>query len=122
MTPKEMAELVVKALDDKKANNIKLLKPEGARAVLADYFVICTANSTPHIKTLADSAEKALSDIGENPLRREGFRAGGWVLLDFGSIVVNIFLEETRQFYGLERLWSDAEDIDITPLVEGAKR
>jgi len=116
-----MAEAIVVAIDDKKANNIKLLKTEDV-TVLADYFVICTANSTTHIKTLADAAEKALNDEGEPTLRREGFRSGGWVLLDFGAVIVNIFMDETRQFYGLERLWSDAEDVDITPLMKGADK
>ena len=112
MTPKQVAEKIVKALDDKKARDIKLLKTDDL-TVLADYFVICTAGSTTQIKTLADEVDKVMSEAGEPPLRREGYRSGGWVLLDFGCVVVHLFMEETREFYNLERLWGDAEEIDV---------
>ena len=112
-----MAEIVVRALDDKKAENIKLLKTREV-TVLADYFVICTANSTTQIKTLSDAVEKAVEERGEHALRREGFRNGGWVLVDFGCVVVHIFMDEVRKFYALEHLWSDAEDVDIGAIVE----
>ncbi|HBR08210.1 MAG TPA: ribosome silencing factor [Clostridiales bacterium] len=109
-TPAQLAEAAVNALEDKKGKDIKLLRT-GELTVIADYFVLCTANSTTHIKTLSDEVDSVLSKMGEPPLRREGYRAGGWVLLDFGCIVVHIFLQETRAFYNLERLWSDAEVI-----------
>ena len=60
---------------------------------------------------------KMLSELGEPPLHNEGYRDGGWVLLDFGCVVVHIFLEDTRKFYDLERLWSDAEKVDISALI-----
>ena len=63
-------------------------------------------------RTLADEVDKVLSQAGEQPLRREGYRSGGWTLLDFGCVVVHIFSEEMRSFYSLDRLWSDAEKID----------
>jgi len=116
LTSLEMAEIAVKALDAKKATNIKLLKTRDV-TVLADYFLICTATSTTQIKTLGDAVDKALTEQGEPPLRREGFRNGGWVLLDFGCLVVHLFLDETRKFYALEHLWSDAEDTDISSLI-----
>ena len=112
LTPKDVAEEIVNVLDGKKANDIKLLKTDKL-TVLADYFVICTANSTSHIKTLSDEVERVLEDQGEAVLRREGYREGGWVLLDFGCVIVHLFLEETRKFYNLEHLWSDAQVIDI---------
>lgn len=112
MTPAKIAENIVKVLDDKKALDIKLLKTDKL-TVLADYFVICTASSTTHIKTLSDACDKALTEAGEPPLRREGYRSGGWVLLDFGCVIVHIFLDVMREFYSLERLWGDAEEIDI---------
>ena len=116
LTPSEIAELVINALDSKKAHEIKLLKTTDV-TILSDYFVICTANSTTQLKTLSDEVEKALKNNGEPPRRREGHRSGGWVLIDFACVVVHIFLKETRDFYSLERLWSDAEDIDISGII-----
>lgn len=107
---------IVKALDSKRGNDIKVLKTEDI-TVLADYFVICTANSTTQIKTLSDEVQHALELKGELPHHTEGFRSGGWVLLDYSCVIVHIFLEETRDFYSLERLWSDAAEIDITPML-----
>ena len=116
LTPKEVMEEIVKALDSKKARDIKVLKTDQV-SVLADYFVICTAGSTTQIKTLSDETGKALSELGEPPLRNEGYRSGGWVLLDFGCVVVHLFLQEMRQFYDLERLWSDEPQVDISALL-----
>ena len=108
LTPYRIAELVVDALDSKKAMDIVLLRTTDL-TTLADYFVICTATSSTHLKTLSDEVEKVLKENGEMPLRREGHRSGGWVLLDFACVVVHLFLKDTREFYTLERLWSDAE-------------
>ena len=116
MTPKEMAELCVKTLDGKKAHDIKLLHTTDV-TVLADYFVICTATSTTQIKTLADEVEHAIEVEGEKVLHREGYRNGGWVLIDLGCVVVHLFMDEMRKFYNLERLWADADEVDITSLV-----
>ncbi|MBE6913661.1 MAG: ribosome silencing factor [Ruminococcaceae bacterium] len=116
MTPKEIAELIVKTLDRKMAHDIKLLRTTDV-TVLADYFVLCTATSTTQIKTLADETEAVMEAHGEPKLHREGYRSGGWVLLDFGCVVVHLFMDETRAFYNLERLWADAEEIDISALL-----
>ena len=107
----EIAALAVKALDGKQARDITVLKTDKL-TVLADYFVICTAGSTTHGRTLAEETDKVLSEAGEPPLRREGYRSGGWTLLDFGCVIVHVFLQETRNFYALERLWADAEKVD----------
>ena len=117
LRPTEIAGHVVNALDSKKAVDIKLLRTTEI-TVLADYFVICTANSTTQLKTLSDEVEKQLKDIGETALRREGHRSGGWVLIDFGCVVVHLFIKEARDFYTLERLWGDAEDIDIQTIIK----
>lgn len=116
MTPKEIAELTVRTLDSKKARDIKLLRTTDV-TVLADYFVICTAGSTTQIKTLADELERAVEEAGENVLHREGYRSGGWVLIDLGCVVVHIFMDEVRKFYNLERLWADAEEVDVSSLL-----
>ena len=112
LTPDRIAELVIAALDNKKAKDIKLLRTRDL-TILADYFVICTANSTVHLKTLSDEVEKVLKENGEPPRRREGHRSGGWVLMDFACVIVHLFLQETREFYTLERLWSDAQEVEI---------
>jgi len=117
LTPYEIAELIVKALDSKRAQDIKLLKTRDI-TILADYFVICTAASTTQIKTLSDEVEKILEDNGERLLRREGYRSGGWVLVDFGCVVVHLFLKDIREFYKLEHLWGDAEETDISGLIK----
>lgn len=116
LTSLEVAELAVRVLDSKKAKDIKVLETKNI-TVLADYFVICTAGSTTQIKTLADEIDKALGEKGEKSLHTEGYRGGGWVLVDFSSIVVHIFLKDIREFYSLERLWRDAREVDISAWV-----
>ncbi|MCD8322497.1 MAG: ribosome silencing factor [Oscillospiraceae bacterium] len=115
MEPFEAAKLAVQALADKQASDIRLLKTTEL-TVLADYFLICTANSTPHVRTLYDEVDKRLSEAGMPPVRREGYRNSNWLLLDFGCLIVHIFQKETREFYNLERLWSDAQEIDIAEI------
>ncbi len=116
LAPREIMELVVRTLDGKKGRDIAVLKTEKV-TIIADYFIICTATSATHIKTLSDEVGKTLSQAGEPPLRVEGYRSGGWVLMDFGSAVLHLFLNDIRRFYELERLWSDAERVDISHLV-----
>lgn len=117
MTPKEIAEMVVRTLSKKIGRDISLIKIDEV-SVLADYFVICTANSSTQIKSLCDEVEIVVEDSGEKLLHREGYRNGGWVLLDFGCVVVHVFMEETRAFYGLEHLWADGEKIDISSIID----
>ena len=116
LNPKEVAYEVTKALDMKKGMNIKLLKIDQVSS-LADYFLICTGTSNTHVKTLCDHAEYTLEQLGETMLGREGHRGNTWELLDYGSLVVHVFTEEAREFYNLERLWADAEDIDISSII-----
>ena len=116
LTAKEVALEVTKALDEKKGMDIKVLEI-GAVSSLADYFIICTGTSNTHVKTLCDYAEYTLEQLGEPMLGREGHRGNSWELLDFGSIVVHVFTEEAREFYALERLWADAEDVDLKDII-----
>ena len=116
LTPKQIAYEVTKALDAKKGLNIKLLKIDKISA-LADYFLICTGTSSTHVRTLCDYAEVTLQDLGEPMLGREGHRGNSWELLDYGSIVIHVFTQEAREFYSLERLWADAEQIDISDII-----
>ena len=113
MTSKEMALTIAGALDSKKGLDIKVLET-GALTTLADYFVICTATSTTQIKAMSDACEEAMEKNGERVHHIEGHRGGTWILLDFSSVVVHIFNEEAREFYDLERLWSDAAPVDLS--------
>ena len=116
LTPKEIAFQVTKALDEKKGMDIKLLKIDQV-STLADYFLICTGTSNTHVRTLCDYAEFTLDNLGEPMLGREGHRGNTWELLDYGTIVVHVFTEEAREFYSLERLWADAENVDISDII-----
>ena len=116
LSAKEVAYQVTKALDEKKGQDIQLLKIDEVSS-LADYFLICTGTSNTHVKTLCDYAEYVMEELGEPMLGREGHRGNSWELLDFGSIVVHVFTQEAREFYALERLWADAEKIDISSFI-----
>ena len=116
LTAKEVAYEVTKALDTKKGLDIKLLRIDEVSS-LADYFLICTGTSNTHVKTLCDYAEYTLEQLGEPMLGREGHRGNSWELLDFGSIVVHVFTDEARKFYDLERLWADAEPVDLKDII-----
>ena len=111
----DIAKKIVKALDDKKGNDIQVIKIEEL-TIVADYFVICTANSNTHVRALADEVEYQLEEAGIKADHIEG-RATGWVLMQYSGVVVHIFLEDSRQYYNLERLWDDASKIDISQLL-----
>lgn len=115
LSPAEIAAIAAKALETKKAKDVKVLKTAD-QTVLADYFVICNGTSSTHIKALVDEVDKELSQAGEPPIRREGLRSDIWVLMDFGCVIVHVFTDEARKFYNLERLWSDSEEIDPATL------
>ena len=116
LTAEQIAVIAAKALEDKKAKDVKVLKTR-EQTILADYFVICNGTSSTHIKALVDEVDKKLSEAGEPPTRREGLRSDIWVLMDFGCVIVHVFTDEARKFYDLERLWSDAAVVDPKTLV-----
>ena len=117
MTPKELAILAVKALDEKKGKEISAIEIT-EQTTLADFFVIATGTSNTQINALCDAVEKELKEkAGEDPLRREGYRDGIWVLLDYGCVVVHVFSAEAREFYSLERLWHDGKPVDLSGVV-----
>ncbi len=115
LTPAEIAGIAARALDDKKARDVKILKT-AEQTVIADYFVICSGSSSTHVKALVDEVDHRLSEAGEPPMRREGLRSDIWVLMDFGSVIVHVFTDEARKFYNLERLWSDSEEVPLSSL------
>ena len=113
---RELAEIAVKALDSKKGKEIRLIRIDKI-TTLAEYFVICTGTSNTQINALCDAVEKELTEKGEEPLHREGYRGGTWVLMDFGSVVVHVFTAETRSFYDLERLWQDGKTVNLSSIL-----
>ena len=117
---REMAEIAVKALDSKKGKEIRLIRIDKI-TTLAEYFVICTGTSNTQINALCDAVEKELTEKGEEPLHREGYRCGTWVLLDYGCVVVHVFNDEARKFYSLEHLWADGEEVDLSAILPHAE-
>ena len=116
LTSKDVAAAATRALDSKKGVGIQLIRV-GDVTTLADYFLICTGTSNTHVKTLCDYVEATLEDLGETMLGREGHRGNTWELLDFGCVVIHVFTNEARQFYDLERLWSDGETIPLSEVL-----
>jgi ribosome-associated protein len=108
----DKARLSARAARDKKAHGIQILDL-AALSGIADYFLLCTGGSTTHVQTIADGVEATLKAEGHRVLHREGMADSGWVLLDYGDLVVHIFLPETRAFYALDRLWGDAPEVPI---------
>lgn len=104
--------IAVNALNEKKAVDLAAIRV-GDLTIVAEYFVLATATSTTHVRTLADEVEAKLSEIGIEPHHIEG-RATGWILLDYGDIVVHVFSREAREFYNLDKMWSDGEVIDLS--------
>ena len=117
MTPKELAIIAAKALDEKKGKEIAAIEVT-EQTTLADFFVIATGTSNTQINALVDNVEKVITEqAGEEPLHREGYRGGTWVLLDYGCLAVHVFSAEAREFYGLERLWRDGKSVDLTGVI-----
>mgnify|MGYP000627791972 CR=1 FL=1 len=108
-TPALLAEAVARFLDEKKGRDISIIDISG-RSIIADYFVIASATSTTQVRALADYVDEKLSkEFGLEPLHRDSDKK--WIAVDYGSVIVHIFYEEMREFYQLERLWSDGSNI-----------
>jgi len=113
--PQALLKIAMRVAENKKASDMVVLEISKI-SVIADYFLICTGRSTIHTKAIArDIIEKIEAYLGVNP-RVEGLREGLWILLDYGDLIVHIFLEEQRQFYNLERLWGGAGEFDSAQL------
>ncbi|MDR1565366.1 MAG: ribosome silencing factor [Oscillospiraceae bacterium] len=114
--PLELAQDIVTILDKKLAKDIKLIKISDL-TVLADYFVIATGTNSTQVKALAAEVEFKLKQEGVTPKNVEGKHPGGWIILDYYSVIVHVFYSETREFYDLEKLWIDGETLDISNLL-----
>lgn len=115
MTSLETAKNIVKILDNKKAMDIDLIKTQEL-TIVSDYFIIANGTSNTHVRALADEVEEEMSKLGVEPDHIEG-RATGWILLDYGCVLVHVFDPQSREYYNLERLWGDAAKVDISDIV-----
>lgn len=106
----ELAKTAVSIASDKKAFDVLLLDIRDV-SVIADYFVICSGNNNRQLQAIADAIDEELGKQGATLLHREGTADAGWVLLDFGDIVIHIFGPQEREYYRLERLWSEAKTV-----------
>ena len=114
--PRALAEEIVKILDANKAGQIKLLRVND-QTVMTDYFVICTGNSNTHIKSLSGEVEFKLGEQGVEHPGVDGYDSGIWIVMDYETVMVHIFNREQRDFFKLEKLWADAEDISLENIV-----
>ena len=116
-SPEELAHAIFDVLDAKKAHKLKVLRVND-QTVITDYFVICTGNSSTQVKSLGGEVEYRLGLRGVDPTHFEGRDNNSWIVLDYSSVIVHIFSRESRDFYKLEKLWADAEEIDINSILE----
>lgn len=107
----ELIHQACEAASNKKAKDIRVLDIS-AISPIADYFIICSGSSTIQVRAIADEMEEKLSLSGFSPYHKEGYDSSRWVLLDYGNVIIHVFHEEDRAFYGLERLWADAQVVD----------
>ncbi len=107
---------IVKSIDDKLGEDIRVLELSDISSI-CDYFVIAGASSARQVKSISDEVEDKLAELNVFPLHKEGYQTGGWILMDYGDIVIHLFHEEERAFYNLERIWKDATVINIDKIV-----
>src|SRR5512145_1889692 len=119
LNSREAARIAAEAAENKKALDIELLDIQGLTTI-ADYFLICSATNITQIGAIADGIGHALAEQGIRPSHIEGGSESTWVLMDYGDVIVHIFDEQTRSFYGLERLWGDAKRVRNNASPKGA--
>ena len=111
-TAKEIAKIVIAALEDKKAEEISIIDISTV-SVMADYFIIASGNSRNQVQAIIDNVDSELQKIHIIPKQVEGYGTGNWVLMDYGDVIVHIFDKENRLFYDLERVWRDGKTVDL---------
>lgn len=109
---KEILKTVYDALDDKKANNIVILDISDISEI-SDYFIICSGSNQNQVQAIADNVEEELGKKDIKGKKIEGFKSAEWILMDYSDFVIHIFSDEQREFYGLEKIWSDAKRVEV---------
>ena len=117
MNSYDKAVMAAKAISSKKGLDIQVIEI-GDISVLADYMVIATGTSSTHVKALADEVEYKLDEAGISVSHIEGYRSNSWILLDYVDVIVNVFSDEAREFYDLDRLWQDGKPVDLTGIID----
>ena len=107
---KEMAKIAYAALEEKKAEDIKVLDISEV-SVLGDYFIIANGTNKNQVQGLVDNVQEQLHKAGYESKQVEGYQTGNWILLDYGDVIIHIFSKEDRLFYDLERIWRDGKEI-----------
>ncbi len=116
MNVNELLKIAANALNEKKAVDMAAIKVEDL-TVLTEYFLLASATSSTHVRALADEVEFKLSEAGVEPHHIEG-KATGWILLDYSSVIVHVMSREAREFYNLDKIWNDGEQIDLDSILE----
>lgn len=111
----KILDIAANALNEKKATNLAALKVDDL-TVLTEYFLLATATSSTHVRSLADEVEFKLTEQGVEPHHIEG-KSTGWVLLDYGSVIVHVFNKESREFYNLDKMWADGIAVDLESIL-----
>ena len=116
MNSNEILTIAANALNEKKALNLTALRVEDL-TVLTEYFLLCTATSSTHVRALADEVEFKLTEAGLEPHHIEG-KSTGWILLDYNSVIVHVMSSQAREFYNLDKMWSDGEILDLNEILD----
>ena len=117
MNSYDQAVMAAKAISGKKGLDIQVIEISDI-SILADYMVIATGTSSTHVKALADEVEYRLDEAGISVSHIEGYRSNSWILLDYVDVIVNVFSDEAREFYNLDRLWQDGKPVDLTGIID----
>lgn len=112
---KEMLKVIIDALQDKKAEDIRVIDISNV-SVIADYFVIASGSNTNQIQAMVDNVEEEMFKAGFDDPKVEGYNTVSWILLDYNDVIVHVFSEDDRAFYNIERIWRDGNEVDINSL------
>ncbi len=112
MNEQQMVQLVAGACLEEKARDILILDVSEL-TIIAEYFVIASGRTVIQVKAIAEAVEMKLKEAGILPLRKDGIQQGVWGVLDYGSVIVHVFRQEEREYYGLENLWGDAKEVEL---------
>lgn len=116
MTSQEISQLIIKGMEERKAEDIVLMDLREVKGAVTDFFVLCSGNSDTQVEAISESIQEEIHKKSkENPWKKEGFTNKEWILLDYVNVVAHIFKKDKRQFYALEDLWGDAKVTSIQP-------